>query len=166
MCPNLNKGGKMAFQVNYPRTNITLNLGDITIELSLEKDNVCVNAKHNLNPIPVTDKTQSKPVTVKNQSKIENPKIERLSDIPIEMVNFMKEKLDRHVDELDLSVRSANCFANAGINYIGELVQFTEVEILKIKNFGRKQYLEIKELLAEMKLCFGINLKGVWEPPK
>ena len=64
----------------------------------------------------------------------------------------LNENLWRSVDELELSVRSANCLQNANINYIGELVQKTESEMLKTKNFGRKSLKEIKEILAEMGL--------------
>jgi len=64
----------------------------------------------------------------------------------------------RHVDDLELSVRSANCLKNAGINLIGELVQKTEAEMLKTKNFGRKSLNEIKEILAESGLGFGMKL--------
>jgi DNA-directed RNA polymerase subunit alpha len=64
----------------------------------------------------------------------------------------------RHVDDLELSVRSANCLKNAGINLIGELVQKSEGEMLKTKNFGRKSLNEIKEILAESGLGFGVKL--------
>ena len=64
----------------------------------------------------------------------------------------------RHVDDLELSVRSANCLKNAGINLIGELVQKTEAEMLKTKNFGRKSLNEIKEILSESGLSFGMKL--------
>ncbi len=70
----------------------------------------------------------------------------------------VNENLLRHVDDLELSVRSANCLKNAGINLIGELVQKTEAEMLKTKNFGRKSLNEIKEILAEMGLSFGMKL--------
>ncbi|RMD84265.1 MAG: DNA-directed RNA polymerase subunit alpha, partial [Candidatus Dadabacteria bacterium] len=70
----------------------------------------------------------------------------------------LNENLFRCVDELDLSVRSANCLQNADIKYIGELVQKTEAEMLKTKNFGRKSLLEIKELLAEMGLSLGMKI--------
>jgi DNA-directed RNA polymerase subunit alpha len=62
----------------------------------------------------------------------------------------LNENLNRSVDELDLSVRSYNCLKNANIRTIGDLVQKTEAEMLKTKNFGRKSLSEIKELLAEM----------------
>lgn len=68
------------------------------------------------------------------------------------------ENLFRSVDELELSVRSANCFKNADIKYIGELVQKTEQEILTTKNFGRKSLNEIKEILSCMGLRLGIKL--------
>ncbi len=70
----------------------------------------------------------------------------------------LNENLFRCVDELDLSVRSANCLQNADIKYIGELVQRSESEMLRTKNFGRKSLLEIKELLSEMGLYLGIRL--------
>jgi DNA-directed RNA polymerase subunit alpha len=64
----------------------------------------------------------------------------------------------QHVDDLELSVRSANCLKNAGINMIGELVTKTEGEMLKTKNFGRKSLNEIKEILSERGLGFGMKL--------
>lgn len=70
------------------------------------------------------------------------------------------ENLFRTVDELELSVRSANCLKNADIKYIGELVQKTEQEMLMTKNFGRKSLNEIKAILVEMNLDFGMKLEG------
>jgi DNA-directed RNA polymerase subunit alpha len=70
----------------------------------------------------------------------------------------INENLMRSVDELELSVRSANCLKNAGINLIGELVQKTEAEMLKTKNFGRKSLNEIKEILSEMGLSLGMKI--------
>lgn len=66
--------------------------------------------------------------------------------------------LFRRVDELELSVRSANCLQNAGIEYIYQLVQKTEAEMLKTKNFGRKSLNEIKEILSELDLSLGTKL--------
>jgi DNA-directed RNA polymerase subunit alpha len=68
--------------------------------------------------------------------------------------------LFRSVDELELSVRSANCLQNANIRYIGELVQRSEAEMLKTKNFGRKSLNEIKEVLQSMGLSLGMRLEG------
>jgi DNA-directed RNA polymerase subunit alpha len=70
----------------------------------------------------------------------------------------LNENLYRSVEELELSVRSANCLKNANIRYIGELVQKTEAEMLKTKNFGRKSLNEITEVLAEMGLTLGMKL--------
>ena len=70
------------------------------------------------------------------------------------------ESLYRPVDDLELSVRSANCLQNADIKYIGELVQRTEQEMLKTKNFGRKSLNEIKEFLQEMGLSLGMRLEN------
>ncbi len=68
--------------------------------------------------------------------------------------------LFRSVDELELSVRSANCLQNANIRLIGELVQKTEQEMLKTKNFGRKSLKEIKEILANMELHLGMKIEN------
>ncbi len=70
----------------------------------------------------------------------------------------LNPNLFRSVDELELSVRSANCLKNANIRLIGELVQKTEAEMLKTKNFGRKSLNEIKEILAEMGLSLGMKI--------
>ena len=68
------------------------------------------------------------------------------------------ENLNRSVEELELSVRSYNCLKNANIQTIGELVQKTEAEMLKTKNFGRKSLNEIKEILASMGLSLGMRI--------
>ncbi len=73
--------------------------------------------------------------------------------------------LDRKVSELELSVRAANCLKAANIRYIGELVQKTDAEMLKTKNFGRKSLNEIKDVLASMNLHLGMELPG-WTPPE
>ncbi|MBI5682267.1 MAG: DNA-directed RNA polymerase subunit alpha [Deltaproteobacteria bacterium] len=78
----------------------------------------------------------------------------------VEKKAALNENIFRPVDELELSVRSANCLKNADIKYIGELVQKTETEMLKTKNFGRKSLNEIKELITEMGLDFGMHLEG------
>ena len=76
----------------------------------------------------------------------------------------LNENLFRSVDDLELSVRSANCLKNANIRYIGELVNKSEAEMLKTKNFGRKSLNEIKEILSEMGLNLGMKVEG-WPPP-
>jgi DNA-directed RNA polymerase subunit alpha len=74
------------------------------------------------------------------------------------------DNLKRSVEELELSVRSYNCLKNADIKTIGELVQKTEAEMLKTKNFGRKSLNEIKEILSEMGLSFGMKLDPEGKP--
>lgn len=83
--------------------------------------------------------------------------------VPKEEKSSLNENLFRSVDELELSVRSANCLKNAEIRYIGDLVQKTEAEMLKTKNFGRKSLNEIRDILAEMGLGLGMKLEG-WPP--
>lgn len=75
----------------------------------------------------------------------------------------LNENLFRSVDDLELSVRSANCLKNANIRHIGELVVRSEAEMLKTKNFGRKSLNEIKEILSEMGLGLGMKIDG-WPP--
>ena len=79
---------------------------------------------------------------------------------PSQEMSRLNENLWRTVDELELSVRSANCLQAANIRYIGELVQKTEAEMLKTKNFGRKSLKEIKEILATMGLSLGMKVEG------
>jgi DNA-directed RNA polymerase subunit alpha len=83
-------------------------------------------------------------------------------DAPVKEKDEEKEKLrellERSVDELELSVRSHNCLKNANIRTISELVQKTESEILKTKNFGRKSLNEIKEILQQMGLTLGMQI--------
>jgi len=90
---------------------------------------------------------------------------------PLETVEHEDEEklnanLFRPVSELELSVRSANCLKNASITYIGELVQKTEAEMLKTKNFGRKSLNEIKGILEEMGLSLGMKLDNFPLPKK
>ncbi len=69
----------------------------------------------------------------------------------------------KKVDELELSVRSANCLKNDNIVYIGDLIQKSEAEMLRTPNFGRKSLNEIKEVLAQMGLHLGMEVPG-WPP--
>ncbi len=86
---------------------------------------------------------------------------EETPDLPDEIVeNFSDprlEFLDRSVEELELSVRSYNCLKNANIQNLRELVQKTESEMLKTKNFGRKSLNEIKDILHKMGLSLGMK---------
>jgi DNA-directed RNA polymerase subunit alpha len=82
---------------------------------------------------------------------------EAIAEIPFNPA-FLKK-----VDELELSVRSANCLKNDNIVYIGDLVQKTEAEMLRTPNFGRKSLNEIKEVLAQMGLHLGMEVPG-WPP--
>jgi DNA-directed RNA polymerase subunit alpha len=90
---------------------------------------------------------------------------EEIEDYEIEEdKDRINENLYRSVDELELSVRSANCLKNAGIKLIGELVSRTEAEMLKTQNFGRKSLNEIKDVLADMGLTLGMSLDEFPDP--
>ncbi len=78
-----------------------------------------------------------------------------------EQAREVNKNLFRSVNELELSVRAANCLKNANIKTIADLVQKTEVEMLKTKNFGKKSLNEIKEILAEMGLGLGMKLDSM-----
>jgi DNA-directed RNA polymerase subunit alpha len=79
---------------------------------------------------------------------------------PIVLDAKLNENLYRTIDELELSVRAANCLENVGIRFVGELVTKTEADMLKTKNFGRKTLNEIKDILAEMGMHMGMRIEG------
>ena len=91
----------------------------------------------------------------------DEPQLAR-ADEPQDDLPFNRNLL-RKVDELELSVRSANCLKNDNIVYIGDLVQKTEQEMLRTPNFGRKSLNEIKEVLTAMGLSLAMNVAG-WPP--
>jgi len=91
----------------------------------------------------------------------EEPEVRTEEDRPSELP-FNKNLL-RKVDELELSVRSANCLKNDNIVYIGDLVQKSEAEMLRTPNFGRKSLNEIKEVLSQMGLHLGMEISN-WPP--
>ncbi len=100
-------------------------------------------------------------LTVQLEVFVKDDGIEEVEEKPVEEEEEkeqVNENLFKSVDELELSVRSANCLKNAGIRHIGELVQRTEAEMLKTKNFGRKSLNEIKEILSEMDLSLGLKI--------
>jgi DNA-directed RNA polymerase subunit alpha len=89
---------------------------------------------------------------------------EEQDEVPVPLAEEpepLNPNLFKSVDELELSVRSANCLQNANIRFIGELVQRTEAEMLKTKNFGRKSLNEIKETLASMGLSLGMTIENL-----
>jgi DNA-directed RNA polymerase subunit alpha len=94
---------------------------------------------------------------------------EEAGETPVELSDQDREawmdKLNKSVDEMELSVRSYNCLKNANIRTIGELVQKTEAEMLKTKNFGRKSLNEIKEILGGMGLSLGMKVDN-WTQPQ
>jgi DNA-directed RNA polymerase subunit alpha len=79
----------------------------------------------------------------------------------VDVPDPLNPNLFKSVDELELSVRSANCLQNANIRFIGELVQKTEAEMLKTKNFGRKSLNEIKETLSSLGLSLGMTIDSL-----
>lgn len=91
----------------------------------------------------------------------DEPKLEVIEEEE-EVLSFNRNLLKK-VDELELSVRSANCLKNDNIIYIGDLVQKTEQEMLKTPNFGRKSLNEIKEVLTQMGLVLGMHVPD-WPP--
>ena len=84
--------------------------------------------------------------------------------VPEEPIEVVNEHLDKSVEELELSVRSYNCLRNANIRTIRELVEKSEPEMLRTKNFGRKSLNEIKEILLTMDLSLGMRLDSPASP--
>jgi len=91
----------------------------------------------------------------------DDPQLARADEIQDDLP--FNRNLLRKVDELELSVRSANCLKNDNIVYIGDLVQKSEQEMLRTPNFGRKSLNEIKEVLTAMGLALGMSVTG-WPP--
>jgi DNA-directed RNA polymerase subunit alpha len=145
-------------KVNYQVTNARI--GQVT---DYDKLTLEVWTNGSINP---TDAVAFAAKIVMEQLKIfinfdETEEPEVVEGVSVEPA--LNENLYRSVDELELSVRSANCLTQASIKLIGDLVQKTESEMLKTKNFGRKSLKEIKELLAEMGLSLGMKLEN-WPP--
>lgn len=92
----------------------------------------------------------------------DEPTKEEKEDMDVDRLPFNPALLKK-VEELELSVRSANCLRGDNIIYIGDLIQKTEAEMLRTANFGRKSLLEIKGVLATMGLFLGMNLPD-WPP--
>ena len=101
-------------------------------------------------------------VSNSNESSLENINIETSSNVDeinsTIVLSINDQRLAKHIDELELSVRSVNCLKNEKINYVGELIQKTENDMLKIPNMGRKSLNEIKTILNDMGLSFGTKL--------
>ena len=96
-----------------------------------------------------------------NKINFDEPEIQQDQD-SAEKLSFNSNLLKK-VEELELSVRSANCLKNDNIIYIGDLVQKTESEMLRTPNFGRKSLNEIKEVLTQMELNLGMSVPD-WPP--
>ena len=145
---------KVAYQVGNARVGERTDLDKLTLELETNgsiapEDAVALAARI------MQDQLQlfvnfDEPVVAQPQAQAE------------EELEFNRNLL-RKVDELELSVRSANCLKNDNIIYIGDLVQKTEAEMLRTPNFGRKSLNEIKEVLAQMGLHLGMQI-ATWPP--
>ena len=151
-------------KVNYTVTNARV--GQITDydKLTLEvwtngsikaDDAVAIAAKILKDQLNIFINFEEPPEEVPSEDDEEKKKME---------LEKLRELLTKGVDELELSVRSANCLKNANIQTIKELVQKTEQEILQTKNFGRKSLNEIKEVLEGMGLRLGMNIDSLLSP--
>jgi len=89
--------------------------------------------------------------------------VEEVEEEVDEEVMRVRKLLDKSVEELELSVRSSNCLRAAEIKSIGDLVQKSEPEMLKYRNFGRKSLKEIQDILGEMGLSFGMDIGRFYE---
>ena len=146
---------KVCFNVTNARVGQVTDLDKLSLEVWTDKSVTPDDA------VALSAKILKEQLTVFINFEEEEEFID-LEDEPAE--DKFNDNLLRSVDELDLSVRAENCLQAANIKHIGDLVQKTEAEMLKTKNFGRKSLKEIKELLAEMGLALGMKLES-W-PPK
>lgn len=146
---------KVNYTVTQSRVGQRTDFDKLTLEVwtngsVLPEDAVALAAKVLKDQLTVFLNFEEEPETVETVTETKTPEF--------------NPNLYRSVDELELSVRSANCLQNANIKYIYELVQRTEAEMLKTKNFGRKSLNEIKEILSEMGLSLGMKLDGFVPP--
>ncbi|MBU0946025.1 MAG: DNA-directed RNA polymerase subunit alpha [Proteobacteria bacterium] len=149
---------QIEYSVSQARVGQQTDYDKLTIEIetdgSIKAENALAYAakilKSQLTIFINFDEERAEPETVDESSGREDP---------------LNPFLDKPVEDLELSVRSANCLKNADINFIGELAQKTDQEMLKTKNFGRKSLNEIKTLLSEMDLSLGMKFEN-WVPPE
>jgi len=145
---------KVSYQVGHARIGERTDLDSLTLEI---ETNGAVNAE---------DTIALAARILQDQLQLfvnfEEPKAVQAIEVVQEDLEFNRNLL-RKVDELELSVRSANCLKNDNIIYIGDLVQKTEAEMLRTPNFGRKSLNEIKEVLAQMGLHLGMEISS-WPP--
>lgn len=145
---------KVSYQVGNARVGERTDLDKLTLEI---ETNGAVNAE---------DTIALAARILQDQLQLfvnfEEPQAVQQIEVVQEDLEFNRNLL-RKVDELELSVRSANCLKNDNIIYIGDLVQKTEAEMLRTPNFGRKSLNEIKEVLAQMGLHLGMEISS-WPP--
>ncbi len=145
---------KVSYQVGNARVGERTDLDKLTLEI---ETNGAVNAE---------DTIALAARILQDQLQLfvnfEEPQAVQQIEVVQEDLEFNRNLL-RKVDELELSVRSANCLKNDNIVYIGDLVQKTEAEMLRTPNFGRKSLNEIKEVLAQMGLHLGMEIT-TWPP--
>ncbi len=145
---------KVSYQVGNARVGERTDLDSLTLEI---ETNGAVNAE---------DTIALAARILQDQLQLfvnfEEPQAVQQIEVVQEDLEFNRNLL-RKVDELELSVRSANCLKNDNIIYIGDLVQKTEAEMLRTPNFGRKSLNEIKEVLAQMGLHLGMEISS-WPP--
>jgi DNA-directed RNA polymerase subunit alpha len=145
---------KVSYQVGNARVGERTDLDKLTLEI---ETNGAVNAE---------DTIALAARILQDQLQLfvnfEEPQAVQQVEAVQEDLEFNRNLL-RKVDELELSVRSANCLKNDNIIYIGDLVQKTEAEMLRTPNFGRKSLNEIKEVLAQMGLHLGMEITS-WPP--
>ena len=145
---------KVSYQVGHARIGERTDLDSLTLEI---ETNGAVNAE---------DTIALAARILQDQLQLfvnfEEPQAVQAVEVVHEDLEFNRNLL-RKVDELELSVRSANCLKNDNIIYIGDLVQKTEAEMLRTPNFGRKSLNEIKEVLAQMGLHLGMEITS-WPP--
>src|SRR5207249_773199 len=144
-------------------TAIVLNVKTLRLKLHTDKPKTIRLRKKGPGEAKASDIIHDADVVILN-GDLHIATLDKEATLDMEMVEERREvnkNLFRSVNELELSVRAANCLKNANIKTIADLVQKTEMEMLKTKNFGKKSLNEIKEILAEMGLSLGVKLDSL-----
>lgn len=163
--PNLAVGVLLVDAAFSPINKVSYNVESTRVEQRTDLDKLIINLETNgtVNP----EDTVKLAATILHDQLSVFVKFEKVKEVIPEEIVPKKPEFDpellHSVDDLELTVRSANCLKNENIFYIGDLVQRTEVELLKTPNLGKKSLTEIKDILSQKGLFLGSKLKN-WPP--
>lgn len=157
--------GRLQLDASYsPIRRVTYNVDDARVEQQTNMDKLTIDIETN-GTIDPQDAIRRSATILREQLSVfvHLEGEERMAEDSSRHITDIDPVLLRSVDDLELTVRSANCLKAESINYIGDLIQRTEVELLKTPNLGKKSLTEIKDVLASYQLTLGMKLEN-WPP--